>query len=425
MNILWLSPFNVRSAIGIFSREVCVELRKRGHNVRVMRTESGAEADLPVLFDELPILGPDDAVPQDLDLIVVNYGNHAPYHAGALRIASQYPSVAIFHDAEMRHFEWGMVDRHGLALPRLVNDVVPDNGVGPSTDLVDPEARPVLEVLSAMAIAAVVHGPHYQATIAAACPGPVKVLPLCYPQGEVKHPQQQAKSRPIVTIFGIISPYKQPERLMRAAYFLKQAGILIDINLAGPIEDDYRKQLSSLAQELHISEPIFHGYLSDDDLFSLLASSDAVCCLRYPVTEGGSASLVTALYQGRPVIVSDIASFSMIPDDMVIKVSYGDQSQDLANALQRIIDFPDTAFNVAAKAREWAITNFSATAYVDNLEPVLRQAIFNLPIVKAARILSQKAVSPSGEPTDKILISMARSLNEIFSFNSCSQGPIS
>ena len=112
MRILWVTPFNTRSAIGTYSLEVCEELAGRGHDVRIMRAESGTEAHWPSIPTSIPILRPDALVPADIDLVVINYGNHAPYHAGTLRIAAEWPAIAVFHDAEMRHFEWGMQDRH-------------------------------------------------------------------------------------------------------------------------------------------------------------------------------------------------------------------------------------------------------------------------------------------------------------------------
>jgi len=414
MNILWLTPFNVRSAIGVFSREVCNELRSRGHQVRIMSTESGAEADLPRISVDLEVLPPHAPVPHDVDMVVINYGNHAPYHAATLRIAVAHPALAIFHDAEMRHFEWGMMDRHHVAIPRLTSDTIPSLGSEAPSDLVDPGSRPILEMLSAMSIGAIVHGPHYEPTISAACPGPVSILPLCYPVTGTAAMERRPGPKKMVTIFGIISPYKQPERLMRAVAQLGEEGIDIAVHLAGPIQDHYRKDLVALADELGIEEPVFYGYLPDDELVATLVQSDAVCCLRYPITEGGSASLVTALYQGAPMIVPDIASYSMVPDDLIVKVSYGDDCEDLADALRQIFDNPEEAREVAQRARDWARETYSASAYVDKLVPVLDKALSDLPVRKAMRQLSENAITPDGEAMNAALISITRAAQELF-----------
>jgi len=418
MNILWLTPFTAKSAIGVFSREVCYELRGRGHQVRVMRTDSLPSADLLDHSGEIEVLMPDASIPPDVDLIVINYGNHAPYHAAALRIAADVPAFAIFHDAEMRHFEAGVINLHGVAIPRLASDTIPSLHIEPCPDLVNAASRPILEMLSAMSVGAIVHGPHYEPTISAACPGTVSVLPLCYPDSGTapRRAQSSAKksAKKMVTIFGIISPFKQPERLMRAVGQLREKGEVIDIHLAGPIEDHYQKDLVALANELGIEEPTFHGYLGDDELIRVLDDSDVICCLRHPITEGGSASLITALYRGRPLIVPDVASYSMVPMDFISKVSYGENCEDLADALCKVFDHPEDAMGRAKKAREWAVGTYSPKEYVDKLVPILDEAASNLPVYQALRQITKSAVTPDGETMDIALMSIARIARDLF-----------
>jgi glycosyltransferase involved in cell wall biosynthesis len=414
MKLLWVTPFNTRSAIGVYSREVCHELADRGHEVLIMREESDAEAYIPALQTSLPILGPDEAIPTDLDLALINYGNHAPYHAGALRIATDQPAVAIFHDAEMRDFSWGMRNRHNLLVPDLLKEGRPQDLATDAGDLVDPAARPVLQALSSMACGAIVHGPHYQATVESACAGPVEVFPLCFP------PTMQIKARKAdttcrrVTIFGIINPHKQPERLMKAVSLLKDRFGPIEIHLAGFIEDAYRRLLTDRARLLGISPPIFHGYLSDSRLADVLNASDVICCLRYPVTEGGSASVITALYQERPLIVSNIASYSMVPDALVHKVSYGEDPEDLAMALQSVFRDFTKAEAVAAEARAWAATTYCSKTYVNHLEAFMDRVIEALPVQRAYRQLAKFATTPQGEMMPSAMFRIAYATDALF-----------
>lgn len=414
MQILWATPFNTRSAIGIYSRDVCHELVKRGHGVRIMRLESNEEAYLPTLSTSIELLGPDEPIPCNIDLVVINYGNHAPYHAGALRIAVEQLSVAIFHDAEMRHFQWGMLNRHQIALPILLNEDGQRDTRSEEFDLVNVSSRPLLESLSAMAAGAIVHGPHYQPTVAGACPGPVKIIPLCFPNIDVVKTEQKIhKSRRIV-MFGIISPYKQPDRLLRAISKLQEEFSDIEVHLAGVIEENYRLLLINIACKLGIPEPVFHGYLSDQDLGNLLAGSDVICCLRYPVTEGGSASLITALHQGQPLIVSNIASYSMVPNDLVYKVSYSEEADDLANVIREILLNPKSAQVRALRGRDWAKTTYSSSSYVDCLENFIEQVLNTLPVQKAFRYLADKATLPDGNVMPGALHSIAQAANSLF-----------
>ena len=396
MRIGWATPFNIRSAIGTFSKVVCDELQRRGYDVEVIRIESGEELGLEVIDSDYPVVSAAYADVASYDLLVINFGNHAPYHAQSLTLLAQRSPLSIFHDAEMRDFAWGMAHRHGLTTPLLPGLDVTEGAVG--DDLVHAEAVPLLSTIAGMSCAAIVHGPHYQNTVASTCPGPVEVVPLCFPDTGSKRKAARAKVTRSVTVFGVITEHKQPRRVLRAVAELTGKGEPIEINLAGAIEPHFREDLVKEARSLGIDPPVFHGFLSDEALQTVLEGSQAICALRYPVTEGGSASLITALYRGRPLVVSDVASYSMIPDEYVTKVSYGEDVEDLADALRTIFDDPDAAEVKARRAREWASDKFSAASYADALEPLFEVAIRRSILTDLSRELASAVQTPGNEP---------------------------
>jgi Glycosyltransferase len=390
----WATPFNTRSAIGKFSKVVCDELCSRGYDVEIIRIEAPSELAWEALDSSYPVKTSAAVDLEVYDLVVVNFGNHSPYHRQSLDLISKRSVLAIFHDAEMRDFAWGMMDRHSLAVPLLPAIALDEPG---AVDLVDAEAKPLLQTIAAMACGAIIHGPHYLQTVEAYCPGPVKVIRLCYPDTDPRPHRAPLSAKKIVTIFGVISEHKQPRRLMQALAKIKKSVRDVEMHLAGSVEEPYREKLLEEAKQLGIMRPVFHGYLPDPELQDLLESSHAICCLRYPVTEGGSASLITALYRGRPLIVSDVASYSMVPDDLVSKVSYGDDANDLAAELTKLFADEDGANRRAARAKDWARDKFSASSYVDSLTPLIDQAIRRSILVDLSRNLATAVRSPSGE----------------------------
>jgi len=397
VRIGWATPFNIRSAIGKFSRVVCEELEARGHEVDIIRVETGVELELQALECDLPVVDAADCEVEAYDALFVNFGNHAPYHGQVLALLAERSPLGIFHDMEMRDFEWGLMHRHDISLPHLlgVEEQLAEESL---SDLVDSEARPVLATLAAMTCGAVIHGPHYRETIAAFCPGPVEVVPLCFPDTGIARAATRPSPGRRVTIFGVINDNKQPGRVLEALALLRSRLGPVELHLAGAVEDRVRRALSAQAKRLGLKSPIFHGYVSDDVLQDVIENSHAVCCLRYPVTEGGSASLATALFRARPLIISDIASYSMVPDKLAFKVSYGDDPEDLVDALMDIFSNPDEADAKAIKARDWAEDRFSAPAYVDALEPLLRSSGRHASLAKTARHLVPSFTTPSHEP---------------------------
>ncbi len=412
MRIGWATPFNIRSAIGRYSRMVCEELQKRGHEVEIIRTESGAELTFDVLEFDANVIEAAAADVDRYDALIVNFGNHAPYHAGMIHLLGRRAPLGIFHDMEMRDFEWGMTHRHAMTIPRLIG-VVQELAAGGHSDMVDPANRPLLATLAAMTCGAVLHGPHYRETIADYCPGPVAIIPLCYPDTGDGRATSEAGPGPDlrVTIFGVINENKQPGRAIEALAMLRERLGDVELHLAGAVDEQVRAALSEKAATLGVSPPVFHDYVTDSRLQDIIEGSRVVCCLRYPVSEGGSASMVTALYRGRPLIVSDIASYSMIPDDLVSKVSYGNDPGDLAEALFAILSDPVAADTRAADAREWAEDRFSAHAYVDAFEPMLQASQSVALVTRAALQLMPAVTTGMHEPLPVAIDGFAAALD--------------
>ncbi|GAA4005788.1 glycosyltransferase [Sphingomonas humi] len=397
MLIGWATPFNYRSAIGKFSLSVANELVERGHEVVILRTETGPELELAPLKSDLQVVSCHEADFSRFDELVMNFGNHAPYHSQCIPVLGERAPFGIFHDAEMKDFAWGLAHRHGLNLPSLP-------GYDGATEtweegsLVSPGSAPLLASMAAMCWGAMVHAPHYFGVISDHCPGPVGVASLCYPDPGEKRTLAALAAKPIkVTIFGVITEHKQPGRAMRALAQLVGEFGSIELHLAGAIEDRLKFELNELATGLGIQPPVYHGYLSDEDLQSTIEASSIVLVLRFPVTEGGSASLATALYRGRPIIVADIAAYSMVPDNLVKKVSYGEDPTDLASAMRDILRDPEGAHLTASRATDWAEREFQATRYCDALLEALTQRERFAGLAQLARRSAGALTTSSGE----------------------------
>lgn len=348
----------------------------------------GDAANIDALSDEFRIHDAGTLSRLDLrdrfDVIVVNLGDYDLFHGGALPFYDQTHVVTIFHDSDIRHL---MMVRTPSGMPLAkAADFVPrelrcsEGGV---------ERAAHLALFAGLSAGAVAHGLHYLGELQAACPGPVAMLPLCYPDlGSVAPVVGDGPF--VVTTFGMINPNKQPMRIMRAmaaSIRLRERGVY---RLVGPVEEEQRNRLTQFAAELGLQPPEFHGWVPDERLFKLLAQSHAICCLRYPVSEGGSASLITALYTARPVIVADVASYSLVPDDAVWKVGYGETIEDLSAALESIEADRQSADTRARLAREWAKHQYSAEAYVEALVPFLGAAAERVPALDAGRQIGRE-----------------------------------
>lgn len=412
MKLLWATPLNTRSAIAKYSLQVVNELVRRNYKVEVMGTEALPHGSFDLIETSVLVHPHNTTPPTGFDLAVLNFGNHYPFHGGGLKLAASVPPLSIFHDAEMRDFEWGLRQSLGVAIPRLPGAASLDLR-GDEFDLVHPESRPIVQSLAGMSCGAVVHSPHYFRSVADACPGPAAVIPLCYPVGEVAELASRREGPLRVVIFGIIHPNKQPHRTMRALSRLKDRFGPIELHLAGAIQQADLEEIKTIAIQLDIPTPICHGSLSDEDLTAVLLDADAICCLRFPITEGGSASLITALYHGRPLVVARVASYDMVPDELLSKVSYGECELDLAEALASIFDERDMALNRAKAAKDWANATYAVAHYVDELESLMEKALAFKPAIEACRTLALTLCDARGACSQVALNEMAVAADEL------------
>jgi glycosyltransferase involved in cell wall biosynthesis len=93
-------------------------------------------------------------------------------------------------------------------------------------------------------------------------------------------------------------------------------------------------------------------YVSEDELWSLMAACDAIVSLRSPTMGETSGSAIRALSLGKPLVVSDVGWFSELPSDAVVKVPVDEREEGtLLAALEALAD-PDVRAAMGARALE-------------------------------------------------------------------------
>jgi glycosyltransferase involved in cell wall biosynthesis len=399
MRIGWATPFNERSAIARYSRAVCHEIERRGSDVEIIRVEIAESAELPPLATRVPVHAPETAHLSSMlygfDLIVANVGDHFLYHGRVLEILTQVPAVVVFHDSDLTNFMNGLLLREGA----FRSIIEPFRQTRPPRTSDDEKAL-YLSLLASVSGGSVAHGAHYLEPVRAACPGPVGALSLCYPDVGSIAPKPSSGGDIIVVTFGMINENKQAARVLKAIA-KSAARDRIVYRLIGPIEAPREFELKRIARELGIRPPETFGWVPDGDLFSHLSQAHAICCLRYPITEGGSASLISALYSARPVIVADAGAYAEVPDGLVTKVPYGTSVDELAAAIDAVAANPLSFDRMAQAARTWAVREYSAQTYVDRLLPLMEEAISCGPAIRAGRVIGASLSSmgiPLGDP---------------------------
>jgi glycosyltransferase involved in cell wall biosynthesis len=126
---------------------------------------------------------------------------------------------------------------------------------------------------------------------------------------------------------------------------------------------EYKAHLEHTARERKIFDRVkILGAVSDELLHAYLHHADLCLTLRYPVTEGASASAIEEMLFGKPVIVNEIGFYAELPNECVVKVPCGDAAA-LAAALKGLMENESRRNSVGSAAQIFAKREFRADRY--------------------------------------------------------------
>ncbi len=421
LRIGWASPWNVRSAIAQSGASVVAELASRGHVVDVIRTETGECLDLEPRPAPGGIRRLCDADPctlgREYDAIVVNLGDHYGHHGAAVHALPHLGAVAILHDRFYANLVQGalVAPDMWLRLRKMVRLIYGDTAISddepfwlPMEEMVS--GRSMLEWFAGLAIGAVVHAEHYADAVRRVCPGPVVRIPLAYPDPNFPTPCSIDNEIIIITL-GHVNQNKCADRVIMAIASSKELRSHCRYRLVGPFEEGERDRLLALARRVDVAGPEFTGWVSDSDLHSEIERADVICCLRNPVLEGGSASAISGMLSGRPLLVSNHGVYAEIPDDLVFKCQPGEETTEVARHLAAIVRDPTAAQARGSRAREYARRQHNPRHYVDALLPFLEDAITASPMITASiaigRILASFGLKPDDPAASRAVAPLA------------------
>ena len=364
---------------------------------------------------------PWEVLAQDYDALIVNLGDHYGHHGAAVPHLLRFPALVILHDAYLANLFNGWVVAGGgdaIVGPVLSAVYGPAEGAAPGPLMLPLEEmaarRPMLEWFAAFAAGAVVHANHYAGRVRSACPGPVEVVPLAYKGIALPPPAPIGGGREVIlATIGHVNPNKRAADVFRAMAASEPMRERVRYRLIGPVEPEERAALLGLARALGVPEPEFTGWVEDADMPRLLADVDAISCLRNPVLEGASASLILAMRSGRPVLVSDHGPYADVPDGLVLKCRPGREATDVRLHMESLLADPAPARAMAERARAYAEETFTAEGYTDRLLPHLDRVAESLPAVRAAMGLGRTLAGFGMAPDDPAGGRVAAALDDL------------
>jgi hypothetical protein len=394
LRLAWVGPWNTNSAIATFGHYVIEELAARGHAVTIFRCETGGGAGLPPLPTSCPVMAmPAPACfPRDFDGVIVNIGDNHDFHGAAIPLLQALPCLGILHDGFLSYLAAGWAEAAAAETEATLRACVATT-YGPGTWRANESywmpldamarTRPMTEWMAQFCAGVVTHSESWAPRMRLACPGAVTVLPLAFP-GEAT-PRQPIRDRLIVATIGHANANKCPDAVLQAIASDDVLRQRCEYRLLGPITPAERDRLAGIAQGLGLAPPLCTGWLEDAALRAAVAEVHVIACLRNPILEAGSASLITALLAGRPTLVSRHGVYAEVPEEVVLGCAPGREAVDVARHLRALLDDPSVALSLGERARSYAETTFSAASYVNGLLPAVTAAVSAAPAIQAAR----------------------------------------
>jgi glycosyltransferase involved in cell wall biosynthesis len=440
MKIAWVTPYNTRSAIGRFSQMIAARLSDADHAVTIVRSEA------VVVFNGSDVLAGCEVVRWDevcyapdfwspFDTVVYNIGDNYLFHAGAIELLHRFPGVVIFHDYFLLDLfsAWREASGGQAFADRILDDIYgygaalrfhAKDGVAGWQEYTS-EHFPLTEWIGRLADGAVAHSSFYADRLERCCGGPVVVTPLAYNALSDFQPLAGRKQNSKVSVLtvGHVNQNKRVESVIRA---IGGSDVLRDrcrYHVVGLVTDQERERLMAVAQAVSFRDLEITGEVSNEILRAQIEAADVICCLRWPVFEGGSASAVEAMLSGRPVIVTDAGFYRDLPDDLVFKVDPQCELGSVTSQLTRLALDPALRAAVGAQAAAWANSAFSVEAYVARLVPLLEEVARLRPALRAAAHFGHIFADLGLQPNDPAVSRLTATLETLFGKNIVAETP--
>ena len=256
--------------------------------------------------------------------------------------------------------------------------------------------HPILRFAIANTLGVITHANFYRESTKNLLHCPVATIPLAYPQ----HIERKMPS-PILTsgrlrllTVGDVNINKRCESIIRALGSQSSIASRWHYRIAGRVTNSYAKHLNHIAATgLAKVDLELLGAVDDKTLASEMKNANAIACLRFPIIEGASASIISSLASGRPTLVSSGGCYDEIPDTLVFRVPIDTETESIQKHLEYIAENYCRTILRAEKAKEWAANRHSGADYAAALDKFLKSSMPEFPLVtftdQIAKCLSQ------------------------------------
>ena len=141
----------------------------------------------------------------------------------------------------------------------------------------------------------------------------------------------------IISVFGLLTHAKRAIPILQSfsKYIVSYPNsLLVYVGDSTPIHELLMQEIKKIGL---VNKVKVIGYVAMSDFYKYIHISDLCLNLRYPSTGESSASLMRILSASKPVIVTDIGSFTDFPDDVVFKIPQPTQCNEVEEIFRALV----------------------------------------------------------------------------------------
>ena len=324
--------------------------------------------------------------PSAFDIALYHIGNN-PWHGFAYETALRHPGVAVMHEANLHHLiahltikrgDWDAYlaecELNGGAAALEYAKLARTLAVGPDYEGVSMTRR-LLDASRGL----IVHSDFVARQMRAqGFTGPIAVIPhgAWIPETDrngTRHSLGLDETTPLIGAFGYLKPYKRIAESLRALKRLVKLDPRVRMILVGEPHPEFN--VAQLIRTLDLGDFVrVLGFVPIEKFVDYIGACDIVLNLRYPTVGETSGSLQRALGLGKAVVVSDVGSFSELPDDICLKVPVGPEEEDMIfEYLNVLVSRPDLAQAMGQRAINWVERECDWSSVADRYIAFLNQ----------------------------------------------------
>jgi len=176
----------------------------------------------------------------------------------------------------------------------------------------------------------------------------------------------------LISMFCRFAPWKGPEVFIRAANYIKSDVKFIIFGEPVIGKESYLIKLKKTIEQLGLKDKVFINSENNKNIPQIMAISDIIvhASLR---PEPFGLVIIEAMAMGKPVIASKLGA----PQEIITDGEDGillepGNPKTLALAISRLLQEPEFAKNMAAKAREKVVQNFDIRKYAEEFDAIFK-----------------------------------------------------